>query len=133
MMLVPSVAAIPNLVFAADLGPLDVPTGADDSDLQDHPTLLPTQCVIDLITSELRLQTLAPVGAVRRIRLEKIDSITRPESPRAVVDVEIKEDEPDAQWAALPPIQRLRLRAVDEHCASSLIAAISMPHRVMPG
>lgn len=123
---IPSLAAIPSLLFAADMPPA---TEACDGEQQDFPTLLPTQCMVDLMSNEIRLQTLTPIGPTRRVKLQSIDSITRPESPSGTVDLELVDD----SAAAPHTLQRLRLRAVDEHCASALIAAISMPNRVMPG
>jgi len=132
----PSFAGVPELLFASQLpaqGGL-------------VPALQPVRCHFDFARSELRLQALAPTGPPCTLPLGHISSVARPESPRGVVDLELLSPQgltPQAPHSSCSPqgprspellaSRRLRLAAANEHAASTLVAAISLPGRVLPG
>mmetsp|Transcript_25280 Transcript_25280/g.58921 ORF Transcript_25280/g.58921 Transcript_25280/m.58921 type:complete len:559 (+) Transcript_25280:71-1747(+) len=107
-------AAIPQLLFVEDLD--------DMARVHAGGAGLPAICQVNLASNELRLQPLEPSGSSRKVPLASIAAVSRPPSSQGVVEFELVGG--DGQ---------LRLTTADEHSAIALVAAASVPDRVLPG
>lgn len=128
-------AGVPELLFAAGLGPL--PEDQSVAGRLSGAKYMPASCKVDVFKNSLCLQALGPVGPLQKIPLARVGGISRPEGMPGSVDLDLAAaDGPSAGAGTLNQSEltprRLRLAAHDEDAASALVAAISMPERIKP-